>query len=247
MARTMRWYNATGAAAAIDAVSGTNFAHWFGDAAHTSPILASGGLPTTGDTVYWDSSAANPADVAGNIYTWPGVNIAPGQSVYLTDSLGGAQFTMDAACQIAAGSSLTFVGGSMMPTLCATWVGDVKVNFSPGQPGGNCVLDAGWKVNGGAPGGNILVTDNTTYGINLIVNAPGAGQSLVFNTLSLAANTSNEAQGEMFWTPAPISITGPLTFQLWATQQWPSGNWITLLGPNASAFGVTSSGRIIGA
>jgi hypothetical protein len=216
MGNVWHFYNPSSRADWTDAghngADGTHYSFWFtdnGSGVRTATHYATaGGLPATGDTVYWDQG---PAGVSAD-YHWSNMTIIGGT----VDLSGSHTLYLDTGCVIAAGTTLMGDTTAMCLDNRATWLGDVSVvGFYI------CSITPGWKVNSGNAGGNISITG---AGLGIYLYAPNAAQAEVYRniTLSMAAGgytidvhampafslTGQFAHsGESLWVPPVNAVT----------------------------------------
>jgi hypothetical protein len=227
----------------VDASSGGNYLHWFQDAGHTIPVPTSAGMPTTGDTVYWDSNTVADLNGGSSSLNWGGVEVAAGQTIRVYNAQGDS-LVFSSASVIGIGSSLITSDGGTGIQCGATWLGDMSIT----APAGANLLN-GWKVNNGAAGGNITLT--TQAGGNSIhIGTPGAGQLSSYGNISVHTQGNSVADVSGLGN---ISVTGTVSLVSLGTAAavvTPSGSWLTLNGPSAAfviqSGGVSSMGVVIG-
>jgi hypothetical protein len=227
-----RYFNSSGLTQSINANNGTSYTYWFSDAAHTTPLLVSGGVPpVSGSTVYWDQGTAT---TGVGSPTWNNVTIAPGQTIHITGN-AAKSLTLNAACTIGAGSSFVDNTGVLRMFFAANWLGNVSIIGAS-----SAALQSGWRVNGGAAGGSISITNlPSTSALGIVIADADLSQVQVFQDITIQSGGPVVID---FSQAEPFGLRGHMTYT--TTSFFIPANpdpWITLLNSTADAQGVNAA------
>ena len=218
-------------AAGTNGAAAGEYSYWFQGSAgvrNASHVPVSSGLGGVGHTIYFDGGSMAFGNIQEGVQSnW---NIAANQAFVCT--AWGGNLILDTTCTVGAGTTFT-ANPSAGFDFAARWLGDVYM-----KSGSSIRLKAGWIVNDGQAGGN-LVLDGDNGG-NAYIDAPSAGQAKTFHNIDITLTFG--AYGNIAGL-AGSTMTGALTMHITggSTYVLPSGDWLTLSGPNAKAFGVKAA------